>query len=429
MLPLVDNYYYYRSSECLINKEHKVSKMPAILKHRSFQILLVLMIYISFADQIPMKVQQGLYAASLLIKELLFWIIPVTIAMYIANTIQSFEKKAPFFILALVIFEVLSNFSTVWYGYFSATIASKYFCSFDITNLSHSFTPLWKMPSIKPSWWSPDKGAILGLVLGLFVAYKRRTLVSNFISIGNIAAEWILTKFFGRLIPIFVLGFAVQMYQMKLVSHIFANYAVLVSWLLLFLLLYISTIFMLGARGGLATAIFNIKNVMPAGILALSSGCSLSTMPWTIKGVSKNLQDPFLAKAIIPTTTNIQQVGDIVTNTFLCFLVYKNFNGHNPDPVMWFHFSLVFVAARFAVAAVLGGAMFIMIPIYEAYLGFSPEMIAIILALNVILDPIVTSTNVIGNAALCKVFENVWIKLQAIAGKFGKNIKASTIQL
>ena len=37
-------------------------------------------------------------------------------------------------------------------------------------------------------------------------------------------------------------------------------------------------------------------------------------------------------------------------------------------------------------------------------------MIAIILALNVVLDPIVTSCNVVANGALCRVFEVVWSK-------------------
>ena len=49
-----------------------------------------------------------------------------------------------------------------------------------------------------------------------------------------------------------------------------------------------------------------------------------------------------------------------------------------------------------------------MLPIYEAYLGFTPEMIAIILAFNVILDPLVTSSNVLANGALCRIFERAW---------------------
>jgi Na+/H+-dicarboxylate symporter len=71
-------------------------------------------------------------------------------------------------------------------------------------------------------------------------------------------------------------------------------------------------------------------------------------------------------------------------------------------------FALVFVAARFAIAAVVGGGIFLLLPIYQHYLNFTDEMLAIILAFNVILDPIITSSNVMANGGLSKIFESVW---------------------
>jgi Na+/H+-dicarboxylate symporter len=129
------------------------------------------------------------------------------------------------------------------------------------------------------------------------------------------------------------------------------------------------------------------------------------------------LQNPDLAKAIIPATTNIQQIGDCFANAFLCFLIYDGFYGEAPDLWMWLLFSSAFVAARFATAAVLGGAIFIMLPIYEKYLHFTPEMTAIILAFNVILDPIITSANVLANGALCCLFERVWNRISTLTQK------------
>ena len=203
-----------------------------------------------------------------------------------------------------------------------------------------------------------------------------------------------------------------QIYQSGLLTHILTHYIILTISLFFFLAIYILALFFIGAGLSLKNTVNNIQNLLPAGGIALTSGCSLSTMPWTISGASKNLQKPELAQAIIPATTNIQQIGDCIANTFLCFLIYRNFYGVNPDFFTWFNFSIIFVLARFATAAILGGAIFIMIPIYESYLNFNGEMIAIILALNVFLDPIITSANVMANGALCRVFERVWIKLQ-----------------
>ena len=220
--------------------------------------------------------------------------------------------------------------------------------------------------------------------------------------------EAILTKGFARVIPLFVLGFIAQLYQTGMLNHMILHYSVLVLYLVIAIIIYIFFIFIVGNAFKLAGAISNIKNLIPAGIISLASGCSLSTMPWTIRGTAKNLKNPELAKAIIPATTNIQQIGDCITQAFLCFLIYKSFFGHNPDILTWSAFTLVFVATRFATAAVLGGAIFLMLPIYQHYLNFNDEMIAIILAMNMILDPIVTAGNVMANGGLAKVFENVW---------------------
>jgi len=174
------------------------------------------------------------------------------------------------------------------------------------------------------------------------------------------------------------------------------------------LALYILSLFILGSNWTLKDVARSIKNLLPAGSLAFTSGCSISTMPWTIEGTAKNLQDGSFAKAVIPATTNIQQIGDCIIQTFLCFLIYNHFFGHPPDVLTWATFTIAFVIARFATAAVLGGAIFIMLPIYESYLSFNAEMVAIILAFNVILDPIVTSSNVVANGALCRIYEKVW---------------------
>ena len=207
------------------------------------------------------------------------------------------------------------------------------------------------------------------------------------------------------LIPIFVLGFVARMYNMQILQQVFGEYALLLVWLLCPISRIYNSIICDWKWLFYTKIDSSFKNLLPAGGIAFSSGCSISTMPWTIDGTSKNLHNPPFAKAIIPATTNIQQIGDCIINTFLCFIIYRHFYGQNPDFITWLQFSLIFVLARFATAAVIGGAIFIMLPIYENYLFFNPEMIAIILAFNVLLDPIVTSCNVVANGALCQIFE------------------------
>ena len=378
------------------------------LKNRSVQTLLLISLYAIFAPHLTTDTHRALYTISIFIKDILIWLMPITVGVFIASTIDSFERKAPIFVLVLVLFEAWSNFFSVCYAYMAGYLVSSELQDFEIVTLHDHFTALWRIPFTKPSWWGADKGSMAGLIIGCISAFMGSYRLKSGLYIAKNFIEMLLTKWFAKLIPIFVVGCIAQIYKTGLLNHMIMHYSVLVLYLILVLVIYMFVLFALGNWFRLSDTLQNIKNLLPAGFVALTSACSISTMPWTIKGASQNLKDPELAKVIIPATTNIQQIGDCIANAFLCFLIYRNFFGYNPDLVTWSSFTLVFVATRFATAAVTGGAIFLMLPIYQHYLNFNDEMIAIILALNVILDPIITSTNVMCNGGLAKVFENVW---------------------
>jgi hypothetical protein len=385
--------------------------MLPIIKHRSVQVLLVLAVYFAVARFLPPAVHQGFYTVSLFIKDLLMWLLPLTVAIFISYAIGYFKKEAPLFIITLVIFELLSNFTSVWYAYLGGHLVMGQAPPPQLAPPGADFTALWRLPFVRPAWWSADKGALLGLIFGCIAALGSRPFLQRIVSQGKERAQWVLTKIFSRLIPLYVLGFVARMYQMNFFQTVVVPYSTLLIVLVGLLASYIVALFIIGSDWTLKGILQSIKNLLPAGSLAFTSGCSISTMPWTIEGTAKNLQNPSFAKAVIPATTNIQQIGDCIINAFLCFLIYRHFFGHPPDFATWAAFSIMFALARFGTAAVLGGAIFIMLPIYESYLSFNGEMIAIILAFNVILDPLVTSCNVVANGALCRVYEKVWMKL------------------
>ena len=382
--------------------------MLSKLKNRSVQIIFLLTLYAIFAPSLSTHTNQSLYTISVFIKDLLMLLMPITVGIFIASTIDSFERKAPLFILILILFEGCSNFLSVCYSYGVGTLVSNQIPEFTVVAMSDSFSALWRIPFTRPAWWGADKGSMVGLVVGCTSALIGSHQLKSILAKARAIIEKILTKGFARLIPLFVLGFIAQIYETGVLGHMALHYSILVLYLLIAIVIYIFFIFAAGNLFNLSTTIRHIKNLIPAGLISLTSGCSVSTMPWTIQGTAQNLKDPDLAKAIIPATTNIQQIGDCLTQTFLCFLLYKSFFGYNPDILTWSTFTLVFVATRFATAGVLGGAIFLMLPIYQHYLYFTDEMIAIILAFNVILDPIITSSNVMANGGLAKIFENVW---------------------
>src|SRR3990167_4775870 len=277
------------------------------LKQRSIQVFIVLIAYALLSSCLSLTTNQLFYTFSLFIKDILLWVIPFTVAFFIAHTLQSFERRAPLFLIILLSFEAFSNMSCVWYAFFTAHGVADYLPTLQATSLESDFKALWRLPVTRPSWWSADKGALVGLVLGGIAAFSHKTPLKHFINTGKGVMEWCLTRVFSRLIPVYILGFVAQMYQTKLLTHVFNHYAIIVLWLSLFLVLYLVVLFALGAGGSFTRMMINMKNLLPAGGVAFTSGCSLSTMPWTIEGTAKTLRNPELAKVLIPATTNVQQ--------------------------------------------------------------------------------------------------------------------------
>jgi Na+/H+-dicarboxylate symporter len=384
--------------------------MKALFKHRALQILLLLCLYFVFYSYIPLDVHRLLYCFSLFIKEILILLLPLTVFFYIGDAIISFQKKAPLFVLYLFVFEGMSNFLSVYYATFCSYIASFSLSSLTAPNETfETFTPLFKLHVQKPAWYSADKGALLAIVLSLAASILSSSEGKKLFSSGKRLFETILTKGFSPLIPLFTLGFVAKTAQSNTLTQLLSNSASLFIWIFSILCFYLFLLFFIGSNFNIKKTILSIKNLLEAGSIAFTSGCSLSTMPSTIKGVEKNLKEPSLAKSIIPATTNIQQIGDCIINTFLCYLLYSIYFKSPPPPLVWINFTLFFVLARYATAAVLGGAIFLMLPIYEKTLHFTPEMISIILSLNILLDPIVTASNVLANGALCQIFEKFWV--------------------
>ena len=266
------------------------------LGQRSVQTILVLSIYLLTASFLPTTAHQMFYTTSLFIKDILILVMPLTVAFFIAYTVSSFENKAPILILSLICFEVVSNLSSVWYTFSFASISLDSMPMLQGADLKTNFAALWRLPFQKPAWWAADKGCIVGLVFGCIAALHKNEFLSSTLYKGKKVMEFILTRIFARLIPLFILGFAAHLHQTQLLQQIFAEYSVLLVclfacllvWLLAALCLYITFLFGLAAGFDPKKMLSYFKNLLPAGGIALTSGCSLSTMPWTIQGTVAN---------------------------------------------------------------------------------------------------------------------------------------------
>jgi Na+/H+-dicarboxylate symporter len=393
------------------------------------QLLSIVLLVFLFASQIPHSAARGSYTISLLIKDLLLIVLPVAVASYIASTLISFRQNAILLVIALLTFEAISNATSVMYAYTIATSFEEWIPVFK--GAQEQFTtliPYFTISSIRPTFWSSTNGVLAGVVVGIIGAFCKPGYFSQTVFKLRNLVGLIFSRIFVRLIPFYVLGFLLFMHHSGLLKQIIHSYAAVIVMVTMVILAYLFVLTVIASEFNKARFVSIINNLWPTGVIAFTSMSSAATMPFTIAATEKNLKNPKFAGMLIPATTNIQQIGDCIANALLCLVILKNFGKPIPDMWIWIPFMASFTLARYTTAAVLGGAIFIMVPLYEFYLGFTPEMVALIIALNVVLDPIITSTNVLCNGTLAIIFERIWLFISGAKGNEHSNSPTLTIE-
>ncbi len=389
-----------------------------ILKNTAFQAIISICFVLFFSDHFPLSITRGFYTLSLLIRDLLMYILPIAIFFYIASMLAELKEQAFLLIGILLIFEVLSNSLSISYAY---GIGFSFYNKINLSNNTfhemEGLLPYFNIGKFRPKFYTVDKGTLLGVIVGLIFAIKNgASFIQSFQKFKDFI-NLIFSKFFAKLIPLMVFGFLLNLQKSGFLTGFTHSYGLAFVMILLGIFIYLIFLFSVAGAFRISEILRQVKNIWPVGLIAFTSSSSAATMPFTISAVEKNVKVPSFSRIIIPATTNIQQIGDCIANVFFGLLILKQFNFPFPEINIWLPFMTVYVLARFTTAGMIGGAIFILIPIFEKYLGFTPEMSSILLALNLLFDPIITSTNVLANGALCVILEKIWLKIQLFQPK------------
>ena len=247
-------------------------------------------------------------------------------------------------------------------------------------------------------------GLLFGIAFGWFKPVWAGKLSVQLEKVINLILKGIL-----YVIPLFITGFIVKMDHDQVMSYILSNYALIFVVIACAVFAYIALLYFVANRFQLPASIQSIKNMLPAAIAGFGSMSSAAAMPLTILGTEKNSGNPDLARSIIPATVNIHLIGDCFAIPIFAFAVMKSFGVPEPAFNIYLIFAAYFVLAKFSVAAVPGGGILVMLPILEAYLGFTADMLSLITALYILFDCVITCANVLGNGAFAMIMDRVLI--------------------
>lgn len=367
-------------------------------------LLLAIIFFLFAGPHIPVGVKAFLYTISIIIKEVLIFLLPVLIFCLLFKTTISLSEKATVLILVILVMVCLSNFVSTFMSHY----VGMWVYSFDLSIVNPAYEkalrPLWNFRLFKII--TNDKAMILGIVMGLICSKFFKEYSKPLAHRINLFTGKLL-KFFFKIIPIFIVGFIVKLENDGTISLILKDYLGILLIIACAQISYLLLFYFVTNKLNLKSALLNIRNMLPAAFVGFTSMSSAASLPVAIVGVAKNAHDPDLSKAVIPATINIHLIGDCFSIPILAYAIMKTFDIADPTLTEYLVFTVYFVVAKFSVAAVPGGGILVMLPILEQNLGFTPEMLSMITALYILFDPVVTFMNILGNGAFARMIDNI----------------------
>ena len=358
------------------------------------------------ADLVPVEIRSLSYTISLFIKEVLVFILPLIVfSIVFHSTGQLRGGSAVRTTLLLIAMVLLSNTLSVGVAHVMSTVVTSAGGNVAVSGGTLGSEALkaygsFNLPSIISCAKALAFGVLSGIVLPKMFGSRALKVSQSLYD----ASVFILEKIFAPLLPIFVVGFAFKLRSDGALDIIARNYQVM---LYIFVPALAHTLFLYFVSSGCSVekTIVLLKNMLPAAITGFASMSSLLTMPITLSAVKKSTNNDSAADIAVPGSVNVHLVGDCFFTVILLSLMAAAFGKTELITTSdYLHFLVYVVLMKFAEAAVAGTGLILMFPAMEQYLHFTPAMLSLSTTLCILLDPLITSINVLGNGAFSILF-------------------------
>ena len=383
--------------------------MVARLGRIKLPILLGAVMFMPFVTEswLSYDARSFFYALSLTIKSVLVFLLPFIVFSFVVASFIRLGSNAWLFAVVLAAMVFLSNITAIFTGYVVGWLLVPVIAipisldRFDGNGLG----AMWVF-ELSPLL-SNMTALLLGVVVGITAnALKKQSLRDGLYRLSE-AASWGLTYGFIPLLPLFILGFAFKLHADGILSQAFASLGPLLALVVVTQFCYLLGYFLLAANFSLRRLMHYAGNILPVWLTGMGTLSSAATMPVLIESTSKNLDNPVMARTVVPVIINIHTIGSAICLTILALMILKTFNRPLPSLPVFAVFGFYFALTKFSVAAVPGGVVLVVGPILQSLLGFSDEMLGLITALYMIFDPFGTAINVSGNGAFAIVFDRL----------------------
>ena len=343
------------------------------------------------------------YSFSLILKDILVFILPALIISSIYKAIVSMRNYSIFFFPAIILFICGSNFLHVFGALNLADYLIDDIQGFSDVKSNQTLAAAWlfQIPKIITN----EQALYIGFILG-FIGYKKSFIpIEQLISFLSKASSFVLKKVFVPMLPVFIFGMAIKMINDGVVDVLIANLK-LFSTMFEVLVVYLIVLLLIAAGFSFTRGYKIFVNIVPAVATALSSMSSAMALPLSLKAAAKNTESKGFSDFFMPATVNIHMIGDCIIIPFLMVIVIKIFGMQLPVEKIPL-FALLFMVTKFSGAGVPGGTVFIMVPLMVKVFGFTPQMSMLITSMYIIIDPFATSISVMANNLFVIIFDKM----------------------
>lgn len=380
-----------------------------MLKKMPFLLLLIIVLVFFFGGFLPLPCKAFLYSVSITIKSIIINCLPLIVFGLIFRAAVLMAKKATWIVGILLTGTCISTFVALYLARFVGVAIYRAPLSMALPEKIQELQGLWDGSF---NLWetfvhSPNnKAMLLAVFLGLLGAFTKPDLV-NKLSLQGEKIVNILLSFIVYIIPPFVTGFVVKLQHEGSIEMVAKNYSFIFLAIILSQFTYLFSIFFVLVKGSVSTWIKQMSNLTPSMISGFTTMSSAASLPLLITGIEKNTKHKQLAKIIAPALVNIHWVGECFVDVILAYAVLKTYGAPEPSFMSFVGFSLAFFGARFACVAIPGGGIIVVSPMLEQYFGFRGDMIALITAIYMLADPVLTVGNLLGDGAITQMIDKL----------------------
>jgi Na+/H+-dicarboxylate symporter len=334
----------------------------------------------------------------------------------VATGILSFKKNAPLVLAIMVGMIFVSNALVALITYFVAQQIIPFMGSAFGTDciVNNALPPLKAYFSLQLPL--PENAGIMGLlaalVVGMFLSFVSIPPIERFLTIAKRVVEYVLMSLFIPFLPLYVLGFLLEVQYKGVFLSLFEQYGSAVVVIVTLQVCYLAWLYFAATGFSFSKAKEAIAIALPSYLTAFSTMSSTATIPVSVVCAEKNTGNRPLADVAMPIMANVHLLGDGISTPMLALVTMSIFMCGMPTFVQYALFVFYFCTSMFAASGVPGGGILVMIPILKSQLGFTPEMQSIIITIYMLMDSFGTASNVMGDGALVMILNNVLKKFK-----------------